>query len=103
MAIKTKSSTLKSKPLAKVSKSKSTKPKSRSKNDKKSQKLKDQAIQKDLDNMMSTSSIFSEIQANRPEVKKMEMEKKAQTKKETIKSTNKDLLVQLESISNFSL
>lgn len=79
------------------------KSKSKSKVSKKSQRIKDKETQKDLDSLLTSSNIFSDLQAVKPESKTLEKEKKAQQKKEVIKSANQDLLSQLESISNFSL
>lgn len=79
------------------------KSKAKSKISKKSQRVKDQEALKDLDSMVSASSIFAELQANKPEAKKIAQEKKTQERKAAIKSVNQDLLAQLDTISSFSL
>lgn len=84
-------------------------PKSKSKAkgvSKKSQQIKDKEAQKDLDSLLSASSIFADLQSSKPESKKQELEKKIQLqqeKKEKAKLAKMDMLSQLESISNFSL
>lgn len=79
------------------------KTKAKSKISKKSQRVKDQEALKDLDSLVSASTIFAELQANKPEVKKIAQEKKSQERKAAIKSVNQDLLAQLDTISSFSL
>lgn len=80
-----------------------TKSKSKGKVNKKSQRIKDKETQKGLDSLVSASSIFADLQANKPETKKLEKEKKTLERKEKVKSANNDLMAQLENISAFSL
>lgn len=80
-----------------------TKTKPKSKINKKSQRVKDKETQKGLDSLLSTSSIFADLHASKPEVQKAEKEKKIQEKKSKAKAVNDELLTQLENIGAFNL